>query len=377
MCIHQLSKEIFNHYGRYSRNQGLSTLILNIYVVQGCQSNILCRCIRIIIGNMFIDPPSLWRTGRFTTPCHKKVLLYIILCSTLPTHKLNVHIFSHLSLLLFVSFFPCYSPSFSQLNIRLMFNFKWPYFKDHLPSLCKRIHLQQQWQHTLDALARSLTLYFIPSFLNHQNWMDCALWPNTTPTIWQIHALCVFMCVHIHMEWRVNILKKRHRIIFSYVNATVFLVHTFWQAFKCRIVNKSFTVAIFFCFIFVGPLATLENIWHTPEYECLLNVVKSIHHESRIISELGCFFFVLIIMIIITVIVVLTLLLVLSLSFFHSPFSLHICCICQCEQQKNAHEKLSVHKYTFATLLISRMLDGCSSVRESSCCVYYIHCDWQ
>lgn len=105
MCIHQLSKEIFNHYGRYSRNQGLSTLILNIYVVQGCQSNILCRCIRIIIGNMFINPPSLWRTGRFTTPCHKKVLLYIILCSTLPTHKLNVHIFSHLSLLLFVSFF--------------------------------------------------------------------------------------------------------------------------------------------------------------------------------------------------------------------------------------------------------------------------------
>lgn len=221
-------------------------------------------------------------------------------------------------------FLPCYSPSFSQLNIRLMFNFKWPYFKDHPPSLYKRIHLQQQWQHALDAIARSLTLYLIPSFLNHQNWMDCALWPNTTPTIWQIHALCVFMCVHIHMEWRVNILKKRHRIIFSYVNATVFLVHTFWQAFKCRIVNKSFTVAIFFCFIFVGPLATLENIWHTPEYECLLNVVKSIHHESRIMSELGCFFFVLIIMIIITVIVVLTLLLVLSPFLSFSILTSHL-----------------------------------------------------
>lgn len=163
---------------------------------------------------------------------------------------------------------PCYSPSFLQLNIRLMFNFKWPYFKDHPPCLSTKEYICSSRSSGSIRWTLSRSLHFIPSFLNHQNWMDCVLWPNTMPTIWQIHALCVFMCVykHSYMEWRVNTLKKCHRIIFSYVNATPssWFTHTFCQAFKCRIVNKTSRL-LFFSLLhtFIVPLPALENIWRT------------------------------------------------------------------------------------------------------------------
>lgn len=97
-------------------------------------------------------------------------------------------------------------------------------------------------------------------------------------------------------------------------------------------------------------------------YECLLNVVKSIHHECRIMSELGCFFL---------------------LSFYscYAPFSLHICCIRQYEKREREkariHAKLSVFKYTFATLLISNLggsVQACVCVFLLRCrCRVYLH----